>query len=66
MLVHDRRMSSLINRLCAVRFLRRHTSEHARKLLIELAVDPEPSLASAALQRLIEINPELVAEGSNA
>ena len=59
-LVHDRRVSPLINRLCAVRFLSRHSSEQARKLLIELATDQEPSLAAAALQRLNEIDPELV------
>lgn len=59
-LARDRRTDPLINRLCAVRFLARHTSESARRLLIELASDPEPSLAAAALRRLNEIDPELV------
>lgn len=59
-LAHDRRSNPLINRLCAVRYLARHSSESARRLLIELAVDPEPSLAAAALRRLNGIDPDLV------
>ncbi|HTI49914.1 MAG TPA: HEAT repeat domain-containing protein, partial [Planctomycetaceae bacterium] len=59
-LTHDRRSIPMINRLCAVQFLMRHSSEPARRLLLELAVDAEPSLAVAALNRLNEIDPELV------
>ncbi len=59
-LAHDRRINPLINRLCAVQFLARHSSEDARRLLTELAGDAEPSLAAAALQRLNAIDPELV------
>jgi hypothetical protein len=46
--------------LCAVHFLKRHSSEQARRLLIELAGEREPSLAAAALRRLNEIDAELV------
>lgn len=59
-LVRERRSRPLINRLCAVRLLARHSSEHTRQLLIELAGDKEPSLVAAALRRLNEIAPELV------
>ena len=58
-LAHDRTRNPLINRLCAVQFLARHTSEPARSILIELGHDAEPSLAAAALRRLNEIDPEL-------
>lgn len=50
----------LVDRLCAVRLLARHTSEMSRTLLIELAQDAEPSIAAAALARLNAIDPSLV------
>ncbi|WP_157605191.1 HEAT repeat domain-containing protein [Schlesneria paludicola] len=59
-LAQDRRVNPLINRLCAVQLLTRHSSEQSRQLLFELARDPEPSLAVAALKRLNEIDPDLV------
>lgn len=42
----------VIDRLCAVGLLERHTSEAARAILLTLAVDREPSIAAAALRRL--------------
>lgn len=50
----------IVNRLCAIRLLARHTDEASRQLLIELAVDDEPAVAAAALRRLTEIDPALV------
>ena len=60
-LSHDRRMEPLIHRLCAVRLLSRHSSESARRVLVELANDSEPAVAALALNRLNEIDPQLVA-----
>ena len=48
------------NRLCAVALLERHMSEASRAALLQLAVDQEPSVAAAALGRLLAIDPELV------
>jgi HEAT repeat protein len=50
----------LINRLCAVRLLARHSGDEAQQLLARLAVDTEPAVAVIALRRLIEIDPHLV------
>lgn len=59
-LISEKRGVSVINRRCAVRLLRRHASEPARRSLIGLAGDDEPSLAAAALERLNEIDSNLV------
>jgi HEAT repeat protein len=59
-LAHDRRASQLVNRLCAVRLLVRHSSKDAQNLLVELAGESEPAVVAAALQRLNDIDPELV------
>lgn len=59
-LSQDRRVSPLINRLCAVRILARHTSDAAKLILLELAGDTEPSVAAAAHGRLIEVDAEAV------
>ena len=59
-LIHETRTPSTINRHCALRFLSRHTTETALKLLRELATDPEPSIAAAALDRLHQIDSALV------
>jgi len=59
-LSHETRTSRIINRRCAIHFLARHESEVARKQLIEMATDTEPSNAAAALQRLNEIDSNLV------
>jgi len=57
---HETRTSPIINRRCAIHFLARHDSEVARRQLLELATDAEPSNAAAALLRLNEIDSNLV------
>lgn len=56
----DLRTSSLISRLCAVSLLARHTSPAARSQLLASATDADPAVAVAAMQRLFEIDPELM------
>lgn len=56
----ETRMNPQVNRLCAAYLLQKHSSDPARKLLLEFAVDKDPSLAALALARLNEIDPELV------
>ena len=51
---------SIVDRLCAVALLTRHSSPAARQKLIQLAGDAEPSIAAAALELLLAIDPELV------
>lgn len=50
----------LLQRLCAVHLLAHHSSEASRTVLLQLAVDREPSIAAVALKRLLELNPDLV------
>jgi HEAT repeat protein len=50
----------VINRLCAANLLERHKSEAARTLLLALALDAEPSVATAALHRLNAMDASLV------
>ena len=50
----------IIDRLCAAGLLERHTSQPARALLLVLAVDSQPSVATAALSRLNAIDSTLV------
>lgn len=57
---HEKRTNPFVNRHCAIRLLAQHDSEAARRLLTELAVDAEPSIAAAALERLNAIDPALV------
>lgn len=52
--------ASVLQRLCAVLLLSNHSSEASRPTLLQLAVDPEPSVAAPALGRLLAINPDLV------
>ena len=56
----DQRISPRINRLCALGFMTRHSSESAQQLLIDLAADIEPSVAGQALRRLNDIDSALV------
>jgi HEAT repeat protein len=49
---------SLVNRLCAVRLLAGHSGEGARNLLVSMASDAEPAVATIALARLLEIAPD--------
>lgn len=59
-LVNDARGNRLVNRLCAVRLLAKHSSDSAQKSLLELAREPDAAVASAAMNRLIELDPHLV------
>ena len=52
----------LVDRLVAGQLLSRHTSQETSKLLAQLAVDPFPSVACVALQRLTEIDPDTAVE----
>ena len=49
-----------VDRHCAAALLERHTSDPAKMLLLALAADPEPSVATAALRRLNAIDYSLV------
>lgn len=63
----ERAKPSILNRLCAAALLNRHSSAAAQKQLSELSQDAEPSVAAAALARLLAIDPVLVlplAEGA--
>ncbi len=50
----------LISRLCAVVLLRRHGSARSQEQLKNLFEDPAGPVATAAIERLYEIDPELV------
>ncbi|MBC8870311.1 MAG: HEAT repeat domain-containing protein [Planctomycetes bacterium] len=52
--------TSIIDRVIGARFLSRHSSEAAKKLLVELAQDDESSVAAIALNRLLEIDLDLI------
>lgn len=52
----------LIQRLCAISLLKRHDSEESQKLLVEMFRDPAGPVASAAIERLLAIDPALVLE----
>ncbi len=52
--------AAVFDRLCAAALLDRHHSESARAALLQLAQDPEPSVAVAALASLNAHDPELV------
>lgn len=54
-----RASAPMIDRLCAAALLERHASEPAKTLLLALAADPEPSVATAALRRLNAIDTSL-------
>jgi len=52
----------LVDRLVASQLLSQHESQATSELLGQLAVDPLPVVASAALERLMEINPDKAIE----
>ena len=52
--------ADIVDRLCAVSLLDRHTSEAARVQLTKLGRDIEPTVAAAALGVLLSIDPALV------
>ena len=51
---------AIVDRLIAGRLLSHHTDEPSRDLLLELAVDSQPTVAAVALGRLLEIDSLLV------
>ena len=60
LLILEKRQSSNVNCRCAIHLLRRHSGEAARRLLIGLSGEAEPSIVAAALERLNEIDSNLV------
>jgi len=50
----------LQHRMIAARLLRFHTGQAAIDLLLQLAIDKEPGIAATAIERLIELDPQLV------
>jgi HEAT repeat protein len=59
-LAADPAPEKIVDRLVAAMLLASHRGEPAEALLAELALDPEPSVAAIALNRLLEIDPMLV------
>lgn len=55
-----KKSAAIFDRLCAAALLDRHRSESARTTLSQLALDAEPSVASAALASLNVQDPSLV------
>lgn len=53
--------SATLDRLIAAEILRAHAGSEAAQLLLELAQDASPTVASTALRRLVEIDPASVA-----
>jgi len=51
--------SRLVDRLCAARLLAGHTDPAAHTVLVKLAGDPEPAVASEALRLLNAMDPQL-------
>ena len=59
-LIEQKQGQSLVNRLAAARLLARHRQPEAHAMLLKLAVDPEPAVAADALERLNDIDSNLV------
>ncbi len=59
-LARDKSKQALVDRLVAVRLLTRHRGGQTESLLAELATDSEPVVQAVALQRLSEIDPQLI------
>ena len=59
-LIGDSSSRATTSQLLAATLLRHHQGEAAVRLLQSLAADPEPAVASVALARLIELDPNLV------
>ena len=60
-LARDTAVEKIVDRLVAALLIRHHSGGVVEKLLLQLAVDPQPAVAAIALQRLLEIDPTLVA-----
>jgi HEAT repeat protein len=50
----------ILNRLCAVSLFAKHASAASRATLSQWAVDPEPTIAAAALRRMLTLDPDSV------
>jgi HEAT repeat protein len=59
-LAADKSPRHLLDRLVAATMLSRHQGEPVQKLLLQLAVDSDPTVSAVALQRLLKIDPLLV------
>jgi len=59
-LAADKSARAMVDRLVGASLVRHHQGEAAEALLVEMAVDGEPSVAAIALRRLLEIDPLLV------
>ena len=64
-MAQDLAAGSMIDRLVSAKLLAHHGGDRAVRLLLELAVDREPSIAAVALQRLLEIDPLLISPFGN-
>jgi len=52
--------AAITHRVCAVRLMSRHASATARSWLVAMSKDSEPAVAAVAMNRLIEIDPDLM------
>ena len=59
-LAADKTPRAIVDRLVAGKLLSHHSDESSRNLLLELAVDHQPTVAAVALRRLLEIDSLLV------
>jgi len=59
-LAADKSPRAIVDRLVAASLLSGHKDEPARAVLLDLAIDPEPSVAAIALGRLLEIDYQLL------
>ena len=58
-LAADKSLRRLVDRLVAASLLFRHAGTKTEKLLLELAVDSQPTVSAIALRRLSQIDPRL-------
>lgn len=61
-LATDKTRRGLVDRLVSASMLARHDGKATRALLLQLAVDEEPAIAAIALQRLVEVDPQLIVD----
>lgn len=59
-LARDKSAQAVADRLVAARMLAGHRQPEAESLLVELAVDKQPSVRAIALETLLAINPSLI------
>lgn len=66
-LANDDRRNPVINRLCAIRLLSRHSSDHTLQILIALSDETDATVVATAMHRILEVNPDQIlhlAEGA--